>query len=101
MRKKSGFVQISNLKKIFKNDKDVGKLSKASPETMAYTIDLFLEDFLQKTINLESNSLTMENIIKEIKTNTEYDYLLPLIPKFENLAEEDISNKSKKKDKNQ
>lgn len=92
-----GIIQPSVALHMLKDNKDVPKVAKGLQNVVAYTGELFLADMIRKVTNDGEKELNCDTIIQAIETTKEYDFLIPLIPEFREMADEEAMRKKKVK----
>lgn len=97
MKAKKTIIQPSVAKKILKANKDVGKFKKEVPPLIVSTAELFVEEMIQKlNENPNSSEIQIDDIIKLIQTDPQYDFLISSIPDIQACAV-DENKKAKQK----
>lgn len=83
-------IQASVAKKIMKANKDVGKKTKEVPPLIVSTAELFIQEMVQKlTSESNSNEIQLDDIVKLIQSNQQYDFLISSIPDIQACATEE------------
>lgn len=98
MNKKT-IIQASVAKKILKANKDVGKQKQGVPALIVSAAELFVEEMVKK-LNADPNSseIKIENIIKLIQSEPQYDFLISSIPDIQSCSVEEKKKEKKQTD---
>ena len=83
----------SAFKKMLKANKSVGKFKKGIPILGASTGEIFITQFFEDVLKNSSDDVTVDDIIKVINSNKEYDFLISSIDKIKECAAEDQKKK--------
>lgn len=96
---KKTIIQPSVAKKILKANKDVGKHKKEVPPLIVSAAELFVEEMVQK-LNASTNSpeIQLDDIIKLIQKEPQYDFLISSIPNIQSCSVDDKKKEKKQAD---
>ena len=85
----------SLLKNILQNNKRVGRQKAEIPELTTFVTEQFLEEFILKLTKGDQNEIKIENIIELIQSDQSYDFLIPIIPRLNELNQKGKPTASK------
>jgi len=88
-------VQPSQVKKIMKANKRVGKISKGMPDVIAYAAELFAFDLIQKALGDRTAEVNPGAIARVIKTHKEYAFLEQQLPDIKAASREQGNRSSR------
>ena len=81
------FIHPADLKAMLKDNREIGKLSNGIPQICAAVCDEFVKELLKNSLTEEGLSFDLNVLINSIKTNKNFDFLEPLVPKFQEIVD--------------
>eukprot|EP01100_Stratorugosa_tubuloviscum_P012460 TRINITY_DN593_c1_g5_i1.p1 TRINITY_DN593_c1_g5~~TRINITY_DN593_c1_g5_i1.p1 ORF type:complete len:129 (-),score=39.51 TRINITY_DN593_c1_g5_i1:147-533(-) len=92
---------MARIKKIMQSDEDIGKIALAGPVLMSRCVELFIKDFVEKSVEIAREQkysvITPAHLKLCVEKHNLFDFLQTIIDEHAESSTKSVKNSSKKK----